>query len=588
MIAAQIAAGLALLALQGIPGPRTTYTGPVVNPAPGQLLCLAQNAGTVPVMVEAELFGADGSLADSGSDTVPPGRTVELAAWNGPGLGYCAFHFDADADTLRGYIHRGPPGGDTRALFADFSVRRGMDVDTVATTPPLRSLAPGVVFTCLVQNVSDVAVEVETEIVDENGTVLGTTSDEVAPDTVASTVGSVDDHLGVYCRFTYAERADEIRGYGVLFDASGANPHLVFPARSASGVAGLTTLTPPVSSLPGDATSCVAQNLDSVALSIDAEIVDAAGTGMDDGNVILLPGRVATIAGHTDGGANMVCRFTFDDEADQARAFITRYPSGLFRNTDLLELADAAGEGDATDLTTISPPVRIGNDGFLECAAVNATEAAIPVHVEIVGGDGTPAAIGDANVPALRGQALASTINADDAVCTFGFTGNSSQLRGYATLTDDSGDRTQLLFAALPPGPSPTVTATATATVTSTATRQPSSTTTATPTTTATRTATATFTPTATAIATDSPEPTSTAESTATPTAAPTTPAAPTCAGDCDGDGTVSINELITLVNIGLGAPLATCPAGDRNGDGQITIEELIAAVTNALEGCPA
>ena len=585
MIASQLVAyGLALLALQGIPGPRTTYTSPVVNPAPGQLLCLAQNAGTVPVMVEAELFGADGSLADSGSDTVPPGRTVELAIWNGPGLGYCAFHFDADTDTLRGYIHRGPPGGDTRALFPDFSVRRGMDVDTVATTPPLRSLAAGVVFACLVQNVSDRSVEVETEVVDENGLVLDSTTDEVPPGTVASTIGSVDDHLGVYCRFTYSERADEIRGYGVLFDASGANPHLVFPATTSSSVGALTTLTPPVSSRPGDATSCVAQNLDDQALSIDAEIVDAAGTVIDDGNVLLLPGRVATIAGHTEGGANMVCRFTFDDEADRARAFITRYPSGLFRNTDLLELADAPGEGDATDLTTISPPVRIGNDGFLECAAVNLTEAAMPVHIEIVGGDGTPAAIGDANVPALRGQALASTINADDAVCTFGFTGNPSQLRGYATLTDDSGDRTQLLFAAVPPGPSPSATATPTATVTSTATRQPSSTNTATPTTTPTRTATGTLTP--TPVPTDTPEPT--ASATADATATPTTPVGPACVGDCDGDGTVSIDELITLVTIGLGGPLANCPAGDRNADGQITIEELIAAVTNALNGCPA
>ncbi len=59
------------------------------------------------------------------------------------------------------------------------------------------------------------------------------------------------------------------------------------------------------------------------------------------------------------------------------------------------------------------------------------------------------------------------------------------------------------------------------------------------------------------------------------------------CVGDCDGDGMVSISELIRGVNISLGsAELSTCPAFDSSGDGTVTINELIQAVNAALQGC--
>jgi cysteine-rich repeat protein len=61
------------------------------------------------------------------------------------------------------------------------------------------------------------------------------------------------------------------------------------------------------------------------------------------------------------------------------------------------------------------------------------------------------------------------------------------------------------------------------------------------------------------------------------------------CTGDCNGDGTVAINELITGVNIALGStPVSSCPSFDVSGDGTVAINELIAAVNNALNGCPA
>jgi hypothetical protein len=60
------------------------------------------------------------------------------------------------------------------------------------------------------------------------------------------------------------------------------------------------------------------------------------------------------------------------------------------------------------------------------------------------------------------------------------------------------------------------------------------------------------------------------------------------CVGDCNGDGTVTINELVSAVGVALGSgDLATCPAVDANGDGVVTVDELVAAVTDALSGCP-
>ena len=59
------------------------------------------------------------------------------------------------------------------------------------------------------------------------------------------------------------------------------------------------------------------------------------------------------------------------------------------------------------------------------------------------------------------------------------------------------------------------------------------------------------------------------------------------CAGDCNRDNTVAINELITCVNIGLGSsPVSSCESCDVNGDGTVAINELITSVNNALGGC--
>lgn len=61
------------------------------------------------------------------------------------------------------------------------------------------------------------------------------------------------------------------------------------------------------------------------------------------------------------------------------------------------------------------------------------------------------------------------------------------------------------------------------------------------------------------------------------------------CVGDCNCDGEVTIDELITMVGIALGdLNPVRCLMGDANLDGEITIDEIVTAVVNALNGCPA
>ncbi len=59
------------------------------------------------------------------------------------------------------------------------------------------------------------------------------------------------------------------------------------------------------------------------------------------------------------------------------------------------------------------------------------------------------------------------------------------------------------------------------------------------------------------------------------------------CVGDCNGDGEVTIDELIIGVDVALDMlPLSACPTLDTDMDGAVSIGEVVAAVGNALNGC--
>lgn len=182
-----------------------------------------------------------------------------------------------------------------------------------------------------------------------------------------------------------------------------------------------------------------------------------------------------------------------------------------------------------------------------------------------------------------------------------------------------------------PGTPTPTTTATRTATATATRTATATGTRTATaratvtgsrtlarpetPTHTASTTGTRTFTPaptvgesatiapTASRTATQTANPatptpsvtvemaTSTHSATITPSPTPTATPIPTakleCAGDCDGDATVRVDELLRGVNIALNTlPVTMCPAFDADHNAAVQVAEIIAGVNAALLGC--
>lgn len=63
------------------------------------------------------------------------------------------------------------------------------------------------------------------------------------------------------------------------------------------------------------------------------------------------------------------------------------------------------------------------------------------------------------------------------------------------------------------------------------------------------------------------------------------------CIGDCNGDGRVTVDEILTAINIALGnTPVSACPGADCSCAAQICVvgvDCILEAVDNALNGCP-
>ena len=59
------------------------------------------------------------------------------------------------------------------------------------------------------------------------------------------------------------------------------------------------------------------------------------------------------------------------------------------------------------------------------------------------------------------------------------------------------------------------------------------------------------------------------------------------CAGDCNDDGSVTVDELVSGVSIALGhLPADSCRAIDLNADGVVTVDEVLSAINAVLDGC--
>jgi hypothetical protein len=59
------------------------------------------------------------------------------------------------------------------------------------------------------------------------------------------------------------------------------------------------------------------------------------------------------------------------------------------------------------------------------------------------------------------------------------------------------------------------------------------------------------------------------------------------CTADCDERDGVALSEMVRGVNVALGSTdIAQCPAADADGDGSVSIDELVDGVANVMSGC--
>lgn len=67
-----------------------------------------------------------------------------------------------------------------------------------------------------------------------------------------------------------------------------------------------------------------------------------------------------------------------------------------------------------------------------------------------------------------------------------------------------------------------------------------------------------------------------------------TAPPVQACTGDCDGSGTVTVDEIVLGVNLALGLEDGGgCSVFDADIDGNVTVDEIISSVSSGLQGCP-
>ena len=60
------------------------------------------------------------------------------------------------------------------------------------------------------------------------------------------------------------------------------------------------------------------------------------------------------------------------------------------------------------------------------------------------------------------------------------------------------------------------------------------------------------------------------------------------CTGDCDGSGTVTVDEILLGINLALGEePVERCRIFDDSLDGMVTVDEILISVGSGLQGCP-
>lgn len=260
------------------------------------------------------------------------------------------------------------------------------------------------------------------------------------------------------------------------------------------------TYSPPVRSDMGDNLGCRLQNLSGADVTVTSELENGLGTVVDTQSFAVPAGQGRLMARSNTAIFGGYCRFTFDGDASQVRGYISLEDAGG-SNTRLLYPAESIAGTPPIGLTTYSPPVRSSEGDNLGCELLNLGAAPINVSSDLHDGLGGIVDSESLTIPAGQGRLLARSSNQIfGGYCSFTFEGDPTAIRGYITLQDAGGSNTRLLYPASPALAAPQPTATATP---------------------------------------DDAEPTFTA----TPTQGVG------CCGDCNGDGEVTINELIIAVN---------------------------------------
>jgi hypothetical protein len=267
------------------------------------------------------------------------------------------------------------------------------------------------------------------------------------------------------------------------------------------------TYSPPVRSDMGDNLGCRLLNLSGAEVTVTSDLENGLGSVVDSKSFAIPAGQARLMASSNTAIFGGYCRFTFDGEASQVRGFITLEDAGG-SNTRLLYAAEPIAGIPPVGTTTFSPPVRSSEGDNLGCPLLNVGDAPVQVTSQLLDGLGNLVDEQAFTVPAGEGRLLARSSTAIfGGYCVFTFEGDPTAVRGYITLEDAGGSNTRLLYPASAALAAPAATATGT--------------------------------------------PTGTAPPEATPTATAVPPGG--CCGDCNGDGEVTINELITAVNNALG-----------------------------------
>jgi hypothetical protein len=273
------------------------------------------------------------------------------------------------------------------------------------------------------------------------------------------------------------------------------------------------TVTPPVRSDEGDNLGCFVQNLSGGAVTVATAINNGLGTIVDSDSFAVPAGQAIQLSSTSSQVFGAYCTFDFDADPTAVRGFISLQDAGG-SNTRLLYPAEPVDDGPAPlQVDIYSPPVRSSEGDNLLCYVQNLTNAPLQMFAELNNGLGTIVDDGTLTIEAGNAIVLASSNSqVFGAYCHFRFSGNPSQVRGYISLQDAGGSNTRLLYPAAAiagvTAPTPTPTSSATLAV-------------------ATATATAT---------------------------GDQTPSA--CCGDCNDDGQVRVDELVSAVNRALGG----CP----------------------------